>query len=211
MPSPDFVLTFLLATAIFAYMPGPATLYTAVQTIVHGRRSGWLAVLGLHLGGYVHVGAAALGLSVLFNVVPWLFTFVKLLGACYLIWLGVRLFLSRQDLSHISTDADSLKSPAPPFWQSIIVEVLNPKTAIFYMAFLPQFADPSAALPVWGQLLLLGTCVNILFSSADVVCVVLSSAVVKYFNQNASRGRMVQCIGGGVLIALGIKLALTRH
>jgi len=142
MPSTEVLLTFLIATAVFAYMPGPSMLYAAAQTIARGRRAGWLAALGIHVGGYAHVIAAALGLSVLFTAVPILY---------------------------------------------------------------------SISLPLWGQLMILGTFVNVAFSSADVLCVLLSSTVVKFFKQSPTGSRIVQRIGGGVLVALGINLAISRQ
>lgn len=91
------------------------------------------------------------------------------------------------------------------------VEVLNPKTAIFYVAFLPQFTDANAGLALWAQLLILGTVVNIMFSSADVLCVVLADKVTSYFKSSGSANRIAQRIGGGILVALGLSVALNRQ
>jgi len=211
MPSVELLFSFLVATAVFAYMPGPSTLYAAAQTIALGRRAGWLAALGIHIGGYVHVIAAALGISVLFSVIPLLFSVMKIVGAVYLIYLGIQLFRSHDNLTVLATDEQTQQRARQPFWQSIIVEVLNPKTAIFYIAFLPQFCDPAASLPMWAQLLTLGTVVNIMFSSADVLCVMLSSKVMNFFKHTASGSRIVQRLGGAVLVGLGINLAFTRQ
>ncbi|TIS09082.1 MAG: LysE family translocator, partial [Mesorhizobium sp.] len=95
MPSTELLIAFFVTTAIFAYIPGPAMLYAAAQTMARGRWSGLTAALGIHLGGYVHVLAAATGLSVLFHAVPPLYMAVKLVGALYLIWLGVSLFRAK--------------------------------------------------------------------------------------------------------------------
>jgi len=211
MPSSDLLLTFLIATAVFAYMPGPSTLYAAAQTIACGRRAGWFATIGIHVGGYAHVIAAALGVSALFTAVPLLYSIIKLAGACYLVWLGIQFFRSTEDLSSTASDTSDTALPRQTFWQSITVEMLNPKTAIFYIAFLPQFTDPAATLPLWGQMLVLGTLVNIMFSSADVLCVLFSSAVMNYFKQSPGGNRIAQRIGGSILVGLGIKLALTRQ
>ncbi|MBV6657249.1 MAG: LysE family translocator [Devosiaceae bacterium] len=216
MPSIEILTAFLVATAVFAYMPGPAMLYAAAQTIARGKRSGWLAALGIHVGGYVHVLAAALGLAVLFEAVPSLYTAIKLLGAAYLIWLGLRLMLAKEaadapaDGSVSSVALAGRAGPWRAFWQSVTVEVLNPKTAIFYLAFLPQFTDPAASLPIWAQLAILGTVVNIMFSSADVVCVVLADRVTATLRRSASFGRWVRRAGGGVLVGLGVNLGLSR-
>ncbi|RVB27840.1 LysE family translocator, partial [Mesorhizobium sp. M7A.F.Ca.CA.001.07.2.1] len=177
MPSTELLIAFFATTAIFAYIPGPAMLYAAAQTMARGRWSGLTAALGIHLGGYVHVFAAAAGLSVLFHAVPTLYLAVKLVGALYLIWLGVSLFRKRVE-GDAALPAIERKSARRAFFESITVEVLNPKTAIFFMAFLPQFIDASAAFPVWLQFVVLGTIVNLMFSSADIVCVFLAGAVI---------------------------------
>jgi threonine/homoserine/homoserine lactone efflux protein len=209
MPGPDILMAFLLATAVFAYMPGPAMLYAAAQTIARGRRAGWLAALGIHVGGYVHVAAAALGLAVLFAAVPVLYLVLKLAGAVYLIWLGVQMILSRASMAGVSPQNAAL-SPRRAFWESITVEVLNPKTALFYLAFLPQFTDPGAALPIWAQLFILGTVVNVMFSSADVACVLLADRVTGALRASDRAARLVRRLGGGILVALGVNVALSR-
>ena len=210
MPTIETLVAFILATSIFAYMPGPSTLYAAAQTIARGKRAGWFATLGIHLGGYVHVIAAAVGLAFLFESVPTMYLVLKLAGATYLIWLGVKMFLSNQP---VETGAvpDGEKSGKRAFLESVSVEVLNPKTAIFYVAFLPQFADPGGTLPIWTQLLILGTVVNIMFSSADALCVILADKVAALFRSSGSANRIAQRLGGSVLVALGINLAFDRQ
>jgi threonine/homoserine/homoserine lactone efflux protein len=153
MPSTELFIAFLATTAIFAYIPGPAMLYAAAQTIARGRGAGLMASLGIHLGCYVHVIAAAAGLSVLFHAVPMLYMAVKFAGAAYLIWLGISLFRAKTPGNDVALPGLEPKSGRRAFVESISVEVLNPKTAIFFMAFLPQFIDASAAFPVWLQLL----------------------------------------------------------
>ena len=209
MPPFEILIAFLAATAVFAYMPGPSMLYTAAQTVARGRRAGWFATLGIHLGGYVHVLAAALGLAVLFQAVPVLYAGLKLAGAGYLIWLGIGMIRNREagQMADIQVTA---KSPRRAFWQSVSVEVLNPKTAIFYVAFLPQFTDPVAGLPLWAQLMVLGTAVNLMFSSADVGCVMLADRVTRALRGSARGARWLHRLGGGVLIALGLRLGFER-
>jgi threonine/homoserine/homoserine lactone efflux protein len=210
MPSTDLILAFLAAAAVFAYMPGPAMLYAAARTISAGRWSGLLAALGIHLGGYVHVVAAAAGLSVLFHAVPTLYTIVKLAGAAYLIWLGVRLF-RQSDAPSAALQEIGARSARRAFLDSVAVEVLNPKTALFFLAFLPQFTDPSAALPIWAQLLIFGTVVNAMFSSADLLCVALAGAAVERLRRSSHLQRVARKLGGTILIGLGANLALHRQ
>lgn len=205
----EVFFAFLLSTAVFAYVPGPAMLYATAQTLARGRTAGWMAALGLHIGGYVHVVAAALGLVVLFEAVPILYTSLKYLGAAYLIWLGLKMFFSGgEDVD--AQVAVKHQTAARAFRESIAVEVLNPKTAIFYLAFLPQFTDPFSAVPLWLQLILLGTIVNVMFSSADVVCVLLADKVSATLRRSTSATKLLQRIGGSLLISLGITLALKR-
>ncbi|WP_420547955.1 LysE family translocator [Curvivirga sp.] len=210
MPSIEIFIAFLIATSVFAYMPGPSMLYTAAQTIARGRKAGWLAVTGIHIGGYVHVAAAALGLAILFEAVPFLYMALKFAGALYLIWLGIKLFRSQQSFGIDTVTADS-KGPKRAFWESVIVEILNPKTAIFYVAFLPQFTNPMASLPMWAQLFILGTVVNVMFTSADVFCVLLADKVTTFLKRSQKAGRWVQRIGGGTLITLGLNVAFNRQ
>lgn len=207
MPGMELLIAFFMATLIFGYMPGPALLYTAARTLAGGRRDGWQAAFGLHVGGYLHVFAAAFGLAILFEAVPVLYTVLKLLGAVYLIWLGVRLLMLQSDEPQ---DLSQGKPARRAFWQSAAVEMLNPKTALFYLAFLPQFTDPAAAFPIWLQFLILGTVVNIVFSSADVLCVLLADRVAGWMRGPDKPARWMQRVGGGVLIGLGVKLAFGR-
>ena len=162
MASWDLLISFGIATLIFGYVPGPAIVYTAAQTLAFGRSGGLMAALGLHVGGYVHVLAAALGLAVILELVPTLFLVIKIAGACYLVWLGVTIIFSGStpgDLPEVKK-----RNPRRAFLHSMFVEILNPKTALFFLAFLPQFVDPSGSFPVWVQFVILGMTVNIVFS-----------------------------------------------
>lgn len=209
MPSTELLIAFFATTAIFAYIPGPAMLYAAAQTMARGRWSGLTAVFGIHLGGYVHVIAAAAGLSVLFHAVPTLYLAVKLAGALYLIWLGISLFRAKAEGDAVIPGIEP-KSARRAFFESVAVEVLNPKTAIFFMAFLPQFVDASAAFPVWLQFVVLGTIVNLMFSSADVVCVFLAGAVIGRLRRSSQAQRLMRRAGGAVLVGLGVHVALQK-
>ncbi|RWM21668.1 MAG: LysE family translocator [Mesorhizobium sp.] len=209
MPSTELLIAFFATTVIFAYIPGPAMLYAAAQTMARGRWSGLTAALGIHLGGYVHVIVAAAGLSVLFHAVPTLYIAVKLAGALYLIWLGVSLFRARAQDDAVIPGIEP-KSARRAFFESVTVEVLNPKTAIFFMAFLPQFIDASATFPVWLQFLVLGTIVNLMFSSADVMCVVLAGALITRLRRSSHAQRLMRRAGGAVLVGLGVHVALQK-
>lgn len=202
-------LAFLAAAAVFAYMPGPAMLYVAAQTVARSRAAGLMATLGVHLGGYVHVFAAAGGLSALFLAVPVLYTIVKTVGALYLVWLGIQM-IRRSGGAAGDLTVKPLAGPRRAFIDSITVEILNPKTAMFFIAFLPQFTDPTSSTAIWLQLLVLGTIVNAMFSSADLVCVLLAGAVVARLKKSGRTQKWAHRVGGGILIGLGAHLALHR-
>jgi len=208
MASWETLVAFATVTILVAYFPGPALLYTAAQTISHGRKAGLMAMLGIHLGCYLHVFAAAFGLSAVFKHVPELYMAVKIAGALYLIWIGIGMIRSRIGA------ADQLVAPAKTvkraLLDSFIVEVLNPKVALFFIALLPQFVDPAASLPVWAQFLILGTIVNFAFSSADLVTVFGASLVVGAMKKTKASFAFGRWIGGSLMIALGLKLATDR-
>lgn len=204
----ETLLAFAMATAVFAYIPGPALLYTAAQTVARGRRAGLMAALGIHVGCYAHVFAAAFGLSAIFRHVPEAYLALKLVGALYLVWLGVEMMLNRGEAAP-SVEA-APRSERAAFAQSMIVEILNPKVAIFFIAFLPQFVDPAAALPVWAQFLFLGVIVNLAFSSADVITVFAASAVMAKARGSRRGARAMRVAGGSIMVALGVKLATDK-
>jgi threonine/homoserine/homoserine lactone efflux protein len=209
MPSTDHLLAFLLATLIFAVIPGPGILYTAAQTMARGRLGGLMAALGIHLGGYFHVVAAAFGLAALFQLVPLVYTVVKLAGAVYLVILGIGIMRG-------SIDADVLppaggKSPRRALVESIAVEAFNPKTALFYLAFLPQFVDPASGTPLPLQFLCLGIVVNVAFSAADLVTVLLTAAVLSRLRRTRTAQRVARIVGGSIMIGLGLRLAAARE
>ena len=210
MPNTELLISFVIASAVFAYMPGPAMLYATAQTLGGGRRAGWMAALGIHLGGYAHVVAAALGLAVLFQAVPTVYLVFKFVGAAYLIWLGVNLFRDKGTQAG-APEVSPPRHPGRAFMDSALVEILNPKTALFFLAFLPQFTDVNATLPIWAQLLILGTVVNLMFSSADVVCVILASRMMDWLKRSAHAGIWLRRAGGSLLIGLGLNLIASRQ
>lgn len=200
MPSIEHWISFAVATAIFACMPGPAILYMTAQTLAHGRKAGFLAALGIHIGCYVHIAAATLGLAALLSHAPFLYAAIKLAGAVYLVWLGGTMLLGIGKHGGHKTDT----SPGV-LRDSILVEILNPKTALFFVTFLPQFVDPAAAMPVALQFLVFGMLVNLALSAADVAAVLLASLTLGRFAGGQSR--LVPRACGSILIGLGMLLA----
>jgi threonine/homoserine/homoserine lactone efflux protein len=209
MPSTDLLIAFFTAAAIFAFIPGPGILYAAAQTMAGGRSAGLLGTVGLALGGYLHVIAAAAGLSVVFHAVPPLYAAVKLVGAAYLVWLGIAMIRAKA-AGGDGAPVVARKTGKRAFVEGITVEMLNPKTAMFFLAFLPQFTDPAAGLPVWAQFMILGSIVNLMFALADVVAVLLASSVATRLGRANCIQRTVQQLGGGIMVALGVRLALQK-
>ena len=208
MPPVETLLAFLAATLVFAAMPGPAILYAAARALAQGRGAGLRAAMGIALGGLVHVAAAALGLSALFHAVPVLYAGVKIAGAAYLVWLGIGMLRARAEVIAVPQAAEVTARRA--FRQSVLVEVLNPKTALFFVAFLPQFVDPAAAFPVWVQFVVLGVTVTAIFGLADVVAVVFAAAVAGRVAGSARAAAWANRAGGAVLVGLGLRLAADR-
>jgi threonine/homoserine/homoserine lactone efflux protein len=209
MAATEILLAFLLATLVFAYMPGPAVLYVAAQTMSRGRKAGFMAVLGIHLADYVHVLAAAFGLSAIFRHVPELYLAMKLLGAAYLIWIGISFFRGVAPVQPAGAIAP--RSPMRALADSLAVELLNPKTTIFFVSFLPQFVDPSASLPLWAQFLILGGVVNLLFTSSSILTVLTASYMQAKVAANGVAQRVIRAVGGTILIGLGARIALDRN
>ena len=227
MPDYQLLIAFLASAVAFAYAPGPSTLYAAAQTIAGGRRQGLHAALGIHVGGYFHVVIVAIGVASLFTAVPMAYSAMKVLGSIYLCLLGIKMWRStvgaQIDQTTNTSLTDSLQKQGinpsagsdPPkisektLLQSALVEILNPKTAIFYLAFLPQFTDPAGALPVSIQLLILGTFVNFLFSSADLLCVFFAEGIVSTMKDGNTSKDVASRIAAVVLILLGVNLFLT--
>lgn len=209
MPPFDHLIPFFVATFLVAVFPGPALLYTAAQTLARGRFAGCMAALGIHVGGYAHVLAAGLGLSAIFRHVPELYLALKLAGAVYLVWLGVGILRGRAGAEALPLVR--ARNARRALAESILVQVLNPKVALFYVAFLPQFVDPAAAAPVWLQLLALGVIVNGAFAMADFSAVLLTSVILSGLRRHHVAGRVARFFGGSTLIGLGAHLAVSRN
>jgi len=202
---PNLLALFFAAAATFAFVPGPSIVYLIGRTLAGGKRAGLAAMAGVHAGGYVHVIAATAGLTALFENVPWAFAALKLAGAAYVIWLGVRLLIRPENLTGgLDRSVQKLS-----FWQSLLTEVLNPTTALFFLAFLPQFASPESALPLPLQLLILGVATNLLFSLADLPYVLAAGSLREKMAQTRLAQR-IQRAGGAILVGLGLHLAFSR-
>jgi len=198
---------FLLAAVILAITPGPGIAYVVARTIAGGRAEGLASCFGTALGGMLHVLAAALGISVLVAQSALAFSLVKYLGAAYLIYLGVTI-LRRKDDSFQLKPVES-QGPRRALIEGIVVEALNVKTALFFLAFLPQFAAPGE--PLVPQLVLLGSICVTLNTLVDVFAVFGSDRILKSGVARAARARLLNRMSGFTMLGLGAYLALARR
>jgi threonine/homoserine/homoserine lactone efflux protein len=198
---------FLLAALIIAAVPGPGIFYVTARTLSGGRKAGVASTFGTALGGLVHVAAGALGVSAIILASAQLITALKLAGALYLVWLGIRTF---REAGQLPTAQISTCGTGRAFQEGVAVEALNPKTAAFFLAFIPQFLDPAAGHPAL-QFMTLGLVSVALNTFADVIVVVVASAAR---DQLVRRPLFVQRLrqGSGLFMAgLGLSLALARR
>lgn len=202
MISIDTLLTFSVAATLLSISPGPSNLYIVARTMASGARHGVAAASGMAIGSIIYVLATAFGLAAVFVLFPMSFLFLKLGGALYLIYLGIGAFIKHKNEKNQSTELKAI-SVSNVFKQSIWVELTNPKTALFFMAFLPLFVDPNAG-PVATQLILLGCLYSIIAFCSDLFMVFISNLAGKWLSTNQSFVRWQDRISGSILIGLGL-------
>jgi len=197
---------FLLAALVIAAVPGPGIVYVAARTLSGGKSAGIASTFGTALGGLVHVIAGGLGVSAIILASAELFTVLKFAGALYLVWLGLKTFREARDLPQQVIAVGTQRV----FREGVLVEALNPKTAAFFLAFIPQFLDPAGSYPAL-QFMVLGLISVALNTLADVVVVMMAATARE---TGARRPQLLQRLrqGSGLFIAgLGISLALARR
>jgi threonine/homoserine/homoserine lactone efflux protein len=199
---------FLLAALILLLTPGPAVLYIIARSMDQGRLAGLVSVLSIETGNSVHVLAATLGLSALLLSSALAFSIVKYLGAAYLVYLGIRRLLRRDQAQDITVlQKQSLQRI---FSQGVLVAALNPRTALFFLAFLPQFVDPSAG-SVTLQLLTLGGIFVMMAIVSDGTYALLASTAGGWLKRNQSFLRAERYVVGSTYIGLGVAAALAHN
>ncbi len=201
------IITFLFAALLLAITPGPGIAYVVARTVSSGRREGLASCFGTGIGGMAHVVAAALGLSVLVAQSAAAFNVVKYVGAAYLILLGIRILMRKEAAGPV--EAGAAKGVHRALWEGVVVEVLNVKTALFFLAFLPQFTSP--AEPLVPQLVLLGSICVALNTAVDVVAVFAAQRLLESGPARAARARWMTRCSGGTMVGLGIFLGLARR
>jgi threonine/homoserine/homoserine lactone efflux protein len=204
MPSPETLALFAVASAGLVLIPGPAVLYIVTRGVVHGRRGALVSVLGVESGNFMAVLAATVGLAALISSSATMFSLVKYAGAAYLVYLGVRTLLD--GAAAASERGAPQRSDRRLFWEGFTVGALNPKLALFLLAFLPQFVDPAAG-PVWLQTLVLGLIFSLVAALGDTVFALAAGGAGRRL-RGLIRGRRLARASGVAYIGLGIGAAL---
>ena len=210
MESSSYWLLFLSAAIAINITPGPDMIYILSRTIAQGRKIGIASSFGVCSGALVHIIAAAFGLSAILATSAMAFGVVKYVGAAYLIYLGIQALKSKR----ISFDIPVKKHTQSTFWkafrQGALIDILNPKVAIFFMAFLPQFVRPELGHAP-AQILILGFLVNLVGMVIEFFLVLTAAQTTNFFRNNSQFSTLLDRVSGSMLIGLGIRLALIEN
>ena len=202
-------MTFLSAAVLLNLSPGPDIAFILGQTLRNGRRQGFAAMFGIWTGAGLHVVLAAAGLSAILATSALAFSIVKWLGVAYLIWLGIRMLLSRGD-SFVSNENPNNLSRHSIYWQGVLVSVLNPKVAIFFLAFLPQFVVEGAGSN-GAQLFLHGSLIIVVAAFIEPPLVLAGSRLGSFLKENRQVGLWMDRGLGALFVTLGVRLAASTR
>lgn len=206
MPEPSTIAVFCIAALALLVVPGPSVIYIVTRSMDQGRTAGFVSVLGVHTGTLVHIAAAAAGLSALLMSSALAFNVVRYAGVAYLIWLGIARLVGREELEEARGWSE--RKMARIYYEGVLVNVLNPKTALFFLAFLPQFVDLSRG-PAWMQIVVFGTVFILLGIVSDGAYALLASTLAGRLKRNRRFAPLRRFVTGGTLIALGVGAALS--
>jgi threonine/homoserine/homoserine lactone efflux protein len=201
MLSFDTLVTFSLASFLLSISPGPSNLYIMARSMGQGHQAGIAAAGGMAVGSFIYVLATALGIAAIFKYSPLAYTLLKLFGAAYLIYLGIQYFRTPKD-SNSSNQAIQSIPAQRIFRQSIFVELTNPKTALFFLAFLPQFVEPTQS-SIAMQLVILGTVYGFIALGCDIMVALMSGKLGRWLAQHPHFTHWQDKLSGGLLFALG--------
>lgn len=203
---------FLLAASLVIVIPGPSVFYIVARSLDQDRRAGIVSVLGVAAGALFHVAAAALGLSALLASSAVAFNTIKYVGAAYLIYLGLRRIFSGEETTTL--ESTPRRKNHHMFYEGLMVNLLNPKTALFFLAFLPQFVNPALG-PVSVQVMVLGCLFIAIGVTSDALYALLAGCAGSWFRRRGRAPVLLQrYFSGGVFIALGLATAFSgtsRH
>lgn len=208
MPNLDALLVFVTAGLLLNLTPGPDVLYIVGRSLSQGRAAGVVSALGISTGCLFHIVAATCGLSALMLALPLAYDIVRYAGAAYLVWLGLKALRSKSEALEVrAMERTPLRAI---FRQGVITNVLNPKVALFFLAFLPQFADPARG-PLWMQILFLGVVFTV---NGTLVClgyVLVAAKLGDWLKSRYDVSTWLNRLTGGLFIALGVRLALLER
>ncbi|MEM7222964.1 MAG: LysE family translocator [Pseudomonadota bacterium] len=208
MPDDALLLAFVAASLVVLMMPGPGVVYVVARSVTQGRRAGLVSAMGLSAGALVQVAAATIGLSAIVLASATAFGVVKAVGAGYLIYLGVKTLLARTPAT--GPQAVIAQPPRRLFADGVVVSVFNPKIAVFFLAYLPQFVDPSRG-PVPQQILLLGTLYSALALITDGAYALLAGGLRGWLAGRVAASALPRRVTGALYIGLGINAALAER
>jgi threonine/homoserine/homoserine lactone efflux protein len=206
LPDASSLGLFVIAALVLLLTPGPAVLYIVTRSIDGGRRAGLVSMLGVHVGTLVHVAAAAIGLSAVLVASATAFTVVKWLGAAYLVYLGVRRILDRT--ARVTVESGRPRALRRAFVDGVVVNILNPKTALFFLAFLPQFVDLARGRPE-SQIVVLGLLFVLLGTVTDGAYALSAGTAARWLRGRPRLSASERWISGGVYIGLGVAAAVS--
>jgi len=206
MPDATSFGLFLSAAFLLAVTPGPGIFYVLTRSLKGGRSEGYASSFGTSIGGMFHVLAAGLGISAILSTSATLFTIIKFAGAAYLIYLGIRTILAPDEIPE-EHDVEYATDFKQVLFQGMMTEALNPKTAIFFLAFLPQFINPEGVIVT--QFILLGTISVLMNTTADIVVATMAGPIGSQLKQRAGLRKGQKLFTGTGLIALGAYVAVT--
>ncbi|WP_129668028.1 LysE family translocator [Phytoactinopolyspora endophytica] len=207
MPSPDLLLAFAVASFVIIVIPGPNVLFVVSRALAYGRRTALISVIGGTTGALVLAVAVALGVGAIVQASAVAFTTMKLIGAAYLIYLGVRAVRHRRQLRAAFEEQVSVVSDRRTWWEGFVVGVTNPKTAVFFAAVLPQFVDPAAGHASM-QMLALSAVFAVIALASDAVWGLAAGTVRAWFARSARRLDLIGGAAGLTMIGLGAGVAV---
>ncbi len=207
MPSIEAIVLVVIAGFALSASPGPSMLYVLSRSMGQNRRAGLVSAAGLATGGVVHAIAAAAGLSALLAYSPSAYRVITILGAAYLVYLGIQLFRARHEELG-GTESVNSQPLARIFAQGVLVEVLNPKTALFFVAFLPQFVN-QAAETVALQVLILGMLIPLTAVPSDLIVAYTGGTLARRISGSPTARSVLGCVGAAFLIGLGLNIFLS--
>ncbi len=202
LPEAEHLWLFLVAAISIAVLPGPAIFYIVARSIAQGRLAGLISVLGIGGGGLFHVAAASLGVSAIVLASATAFSLLKYAGAAYLIFLGLQILRAKQDETRIEAPK-AHRDMRKVFVDGVLVNIFNPKTALFFMAFLPQFVTPGLG-SISIQMVSLGLLFVLIALVSDSAYVLAADGIYRYFRRGRETGHRVRFIAAGIYILLGI-------